>query len=42
MEIEADKNMIYKLLKALYNLKQSPHLWYERLFIFFLDCLGLK
>ena len=41
-EPEATKNMVYKLLKALYNFKQSPHLWYKRLLTFFLKKLGLK
>lgn len=30
-ETKANWNMICKLLKALYSLKQSPYLWYERL-----------
>lgn len=42
-ETDANKNMIYKLLKALYDLKQSPRLWYERLSLsFFKKLLGLQ
>ena len=42
METKANKNMVYKLLKVLYNLKQSPRLWYKKLSAFFLEHLGLK
>ena len=42
METKVNKNMVYILLKALYNLKQSPRLWYERLSTFFLERLSLK
>lgn len=34
--------MIYKLLKVLYGLKQTPRLWYERLSKFRLEKLGLQ
>lgn len=40
-EIETMKNMIYKLLKVLYSLKQSLYLWYKRLSIFFFTKLDL-
>lgn len=40
-EIEINKYMIYKLLKALYELKQSFWLWYERLLGFLLEKLVL-
>lgn len=40
-ETEANKNMVCKLLKALYGLRQSPRLWYERLSGFLLEKLGL-
>lgn len=40
-EIEANKNMVYRLLKALYGLNQSLQLWYERLSGFLLEKLGL-
>lgn len=40
-KIEATKNMVYKLFKALYDLKQSLCLWYERLSAFLLINLGL-
>ena len=40
-ETEANKNMVCRLLKALYSLKQSPRLWYERLSGFLLEQLGL-
>ena len=36
IESEDNQNMVYKLLKAIYGLKQSPWLWYERLSTFFL------
>ena len=42
IETKANKNMVYKLLKALYDLKQSPHLWYERLFTFLFERFGFK
>lgn len=34
--------MVYKLLKALYNLKQLAHLWYKVLWTFLFEKLGLK
>ena len=40
-ETEATKNMVCKLLRALYGLKQSPRLWYERFSAFLLTKLGL-
>lgn len=36
-ETEATKNMVCKLLNALYGLKQSPRLWYERFSTFLLE-----
>lgn len=42
MGTKANKNMIYKLLKALYSLKQSPRFWYKKLSTFFLECHSLK
>lgn len=38
----ANKGMVYKLLKALYDLKQAPRLWYKWLFLFLLKKLDLK
>ncbi len=40
-ETDAKKNMVCKLLKAFYGLKQSPRLWYERLSSFLLEKHGL-
>lgn len=40
-ETETNKHMVCMLLKALYSLKQSPRLWYERLSGFLLQKLGL-
>lgn len=34
--------MIYKLLKVLYDLKQSLYFWYKKLLSFFFEKLGLK
>lgn len=42
METGTTKNMVYKLLKTLYNLKQSLQLWYKRLSMFFFKKLDLK
>ena len=41
-EDSTNKGMVCKLLKALYGLKQAPRLWYERLFKFLLERLGLR
>ncbi len=35
------ESMVYRLNKAFYGLKQSPHLWYKRLSSFLLEKLGL-
>lgn len=40
-ETEANCDMIYKLLKALYSLKQSLCFWYKQLLGFLLEKLGL-
>ena len=40
-ETEANKNMVYRLVKALYGLNQFPRLWYERLSGFLLEKLDL-
>ncbi len=40
-ETEANRDMVCKLLKALYRLKQSPQLWYKKLSGFLLEKLGL-
>lgn len=41
-EISANKNILCKLLKALYELKQALRLWYKRLFNFFLEKPGFQ
>ena len=41
-ETEANRNMVCKLLKASYDVKQSPRLWYKRLANFLLKKQGLK
>lgn len=41
-EIEANRDMVCKLLKAFYGLKQLPQLWYEKLSNFLLQKLGLS
>lgn len=41
-KIEVNRNMIYKLFKALYSLKQSPQLWYKKLLTFLIRKLGLS
>ena len=40
-KIESTKNMICKLFKAFYGLKQSFCLWYKCFLRFFLNILGL-
>ena len=42
IETDANQDIIYKLLKILYDLKQSPCLWYKRLSNFLLQKLGLS
>lgn len=39
---QAIEEMVCKLLKALYDFKQAPKLWYEKLSKFLLEKLGLQ
>lgn len=39
---QATKGLVCKLLKALYNLKQTPRIWYKSLSIFLLEKLRLQ
>ena len=41
-ESEENRNMVCRLLNALYGLQQSPRFWYKRLSTFLLKKLGLK
>lgn len=41
-KIEAIKNIVYKLLKVLYNLKQSLCFWYKYFSIYLFEKQGLK
>lgn len=41
-ETSATQDLVCKLHKALYKLKQLPRLWYKRLSIFLLEKLGLQ
>lgn len=41
-EIKNTRNMVCKLLKLVYGLKQLPHLLYEQCLSFFLKKLGLS
>lgn len=40
-QTEANQEIVYKLLKALYGLKKTPRLWYKRLSNFLLQKLEL-
>ena len=42
LKTKANYNMVCKILKALYSLKQSLCFWYKKLANFFLKKLGLK
>lgn len=42
IETEANQDMVYKLLKVLYNLKQFLHFWYKRFANFLLQKLALS
>lgn len=42
IETNVNKNIVYKLLKTLYNLKQSSKFWYEQLLSFLLERLDFQ
>lgn len=42
MESAMNRDMICKLLKVLYSLKESSYLWYKRLLSFFFERLELR
>ena len=37
LRFQHDKNMVYRLKKALYGLTQAPHAWNEKIDAFFQD-----
>lgn len=42
IKLATNRDIVYKLVKDFYNLKQSPHFWYKKPLCFFFKKLRLR